>query len=247
MIKAIIIDDEQHCIDRLVTLLKPHKNTVKLVGQFTNVKTGIDGVKALKPNVLFLDVQIHDSTGFDVLRALGHFDFEVIFTTSFEKYAVQAFKFSATDYLLKPIDKQDFDEALEKLYEKIEARDFSKKVEHLLANISQKDNHKKIAIPTAEGLEFLDVSDIIRCESDVNYTLVYTTYQKKIVVSKTLKWFENLLGNCNFFRVHNSHLINLDYIKKYTKGKGGYVTLTDNSVIEVSTRKKEGFLKVLNP
>ena len=115
----------------------------------------------------------------------------------------------------------------------------------LLSNISKNDAQKKITIPTIDGLEFLEVSNIIRCESDVNYTNIFTKDNKKILVSKTLKSFEGLLANCNFFRVHNSHLINLDYIKKYTKGKGGYVTLTDNSIIEVSTRRKDEFLKAI--
>lgn len=246
MIKAIIIDDEQHCIDRVVTLLKPYKSTIDLTGQFTSVENGVEGIRQLKPDVVFLDIQIHDKTGFDVLKTIDNYDFEVIFTTAFENYAIQAFKFSAIDYLLKPIDKQDFDDALQKLNTKIQAKDFSQKVEHLLNNISKKDKQKRITIPTTEGLEFLEVSNIIRCEADVNYTNIYTINRKKITVSKTLKYFETLLSNCNFFRVHNSHLIHLDYIEKYTKGKGGYVTLTDKSTIEVSTRRKEEFLKVLS-
>src|SRR5690606_37412216 len=134
---------------------------------------------------------------------------------------VQAFKFSAIDYLLKPIDADDFKSAIDKLNLKIAAKDFSRKVKVLLDNISKNDVQKKITIPTVDGLEFLEVSHIIRCEADVNYTIIHTKDGKKTMVCKTLKSFEALLVNCNFFRVHNSHLINLNYIKKYTKGKGG--------------------------
>lgn len=245
MITAIIIDDEQHCIDRVKTLLAPYREIISVIGTFLTVDSGVHGIETLQPDVVFLDVQIHEQTGFDVLKAVNKHAFEVIFITAFEFYAVQAFKFSAIDYLLKPIDKDDFKMAINKLNLKIEAKDFSRKVNVLLENISKKDTQKKITIPTTEGLEFLDVSNIIRCEADVNYTIIYTMEGKKTTVSKTLKSFEALLINCNFFRVHNSHLINLNYIKKYTKGKGGYVTLTDNSTIEVSTRRKDEFIKAI--
>ncbi len=245
MIKAIIIDDEQHCVDRVEKLLKPYEDILAVVGTYLTVETGIEGIENLHPEVVFLDVQIHDKTGFDVLKALNHYAFEVIFTTAFEAFAIQAFRFSAVDYLLKPIDEDDFKLAIDKLNTKIEAKDFSKKVNALLGNISKKDVQKKITIPTVDGLEFLEVSDIIRCEADVNYTTIFTKDGKKITVSKTLKSFEALLAHCHFFRVHNSHLINLDYIKKYTKGKGGYITLSDNSTVEVSTRRKDDFLRAI--
>lgn len=245
MIKAIIIDDEPHCIARVETLLKPFAATIAVVGTYVTVETGILGIENLQPQVVFLDVQIHDQTGFDVLKALNTPAFEVIFTTAFEIYAVQAFKFSAIDYLLKPIDENDFRMAIDKLKLKIEAKDFSRKVDVLLDNISKKDAQKKITIPTQEGLEFLEISNIIRCEADINYTIIHTINGKKLTASKTLKSFETMLMNCNFFRVHNSHLINLNYVKKYIKGKGGYVTLVDHSIIEVSTRRKEEFLKAI--
>lgn len=245
MIKAIIIDDEPHCIDRVVTLLKPYSDSLVIIETYTTVNSAIHGIDKLQPDVIFLDIQIHDQTGFDILKFVKHHRFEVIFTTAFEAYAIQAFKFSAVDYLLKPIDEADFKQALDKLNLKIEAKDFSKKVAVLLDNISKKDIQKKITIPTMDGLEFIDVSNIIRCEADVNYTTIFTKDLKKLVVSKTLKSIEALLVNCNFFRIHNSHLINLNYIKKYTKGKGGFVTLIDNSSIEVSTRRKDEFLKAI--
>ena len=245
MIKAIIVDDEQHCINALLKLVEPLSDAIKITDTFNSVDAALQVVHEISPDLVFLDVQINDKTGFDFLKELETIPFEVIFTTAHEKYAVQAFKFSAVDYLLKPIDEDDFTQAISKLNLKIEAKDFSKKVKSLLSNVTKNDGQKRITIPTSEGLEFLDVADIIRCESDVNYTTIYTNDKRSLVVSKTLKWFETLLQNAGFFRIHNSHLINLSYIKKYTKGKGGYVTLSDDSNIEVSTRKKEGFIKAL--
>ncbi|MCK0147641.1 LytTR family DNA-binding domain-containing protein [Arenibacter sp. F26102] len=244
MIRAIIIDDELHCINRLTELVKPLEN-VTLVGAYTSVEEGSHAILALAPDLIFLDVQINDKTGFDLLEKVGKKDFEVIFTTAFDTYAVLAFKFSAVDYLLKPIDADDLIQALEKVNEKLDKKDFEKKVETLLSNLNKKDIHKRISIPTSEGLIFIEVSEIVRCQSDVNYTNIFLNGNKKITVSKTLKSFEALLSNCNFFRIHNSHLINLECISKYTKGKGGYVTLVDGTYLEVSTRRKEEFLKRL--
>ncbi|WP_372754394.1 LytR/AlgR family response regulator transcription factor [Mariniflexile sp.] len=244
MIKAIIIDDEQHCINA-IKLLAKSVNNLEIINAYTSVDEAVEAIEWHQPDLVFLDVQIHDKTGFDFLKMMKSITFEVIFTTAHEEFAVQAFKFSAIDYLLKPIEEEDFMLAIAKSQEKLAIKDFSKKVNTLLNNISKQDGSKKITIPTADGLEFLEVSNIIRCEADINYTTIFTTDRKKILVSKTLKSFESLLSNCNFFRIHNSHLINLDFVKKYTKGKGGYVTLSDNTVIEVSSRKKEAFLKAI--
>lgn len=242
MINAIIIDDEQHCIDAIQKLAKSIAN-LQILNTYTSIEQAIKEVEKHQPDLVFLDVQINEATGFDFLKQLKSITFEVIFTTAFEAYAVQAFKFSAIDYLLKPIDEDDFNAAVAKVDEKLSNKDFSQKVNSLLHNISKIDIQKKITIPTFDGLEFLEVSNIIRCEAAVNYTTIFTADKRKIVVSKTLKWFETLLEQSNFFRVHNSHLINLEYVKKYTKGKGGYVTLQDDSYIEVSTRRKDAFLK----
>lgn len=244
MIRSLIIDDEQHCINRLSQLLEPMGNLL-LAGTYKTVEEGIRAIKDHRPQLVFLDVQIGDQTGFDLLRKLGKIEFELIFTTAYDHYAVQAFKFSAMDYLLKPIDRDDLVQAVEKVNEKLDKKDLSKRVEVLLDNVHKMDRHKRISIPTSDGLLFVEVSDIIRCQSDVNYTHVFLKGNKKITVSKTLKTFEGLLSECNFFRIHNSHLINIECVIKYTKGKGGYVTMNDKSHIEVSSRRKEEFLKRL--
>jgi two-component system LytT family response regulator len=244
MTRAIIIDDEQHCINRLSGLLEEHcKDTVHLMDSFQSVEEGIAAIKKFQPDLVFLDVQIHDKTGFDLLKQLDEINFELIFTTAFEKYAVQAFKFSAIDYLLKPVDKDDLMLAVQKLNQKNSKAEASGKLEVLFHNL--KGQSKRICVPVINGLVFLQVSDIIRCESDVNYTTIFLKDKQKLMVAKTLKEFEEMLTEYNFFRVHNSHLINLSYIKNYVKGKGGYVVLNDGSEIEVSSRRKEAFLKKL--
>ncbi len=247
MIKAIIVDDEQHCIDRLRGfLLTDYSNSVVLGGEATFVADGYKLINELKPDLIFLDVQIHDKTGFDLLREIGKADFEVIFTTAYDKFAVQAFKFSALDYLLKPIDRDDLKLAMDKFNEsKKQSND--KRLEVLLHNTQpQKNLSGRIIVPTSSGFEIFDAKDIIRCESSSNYTTIYLENKQKLMVAKTLKEFEEMLVDHNFYRVHNSHLVNLDYIKSYNRGKGGSIVLIDGMELEVSTRRKEDFLKRLS-
>jgi len=247
MIRTIIIDDEQHCIDRLSGLLAECNGSIHLMGAFKTVEEGINAIKKLQPDLVFLDVQIHDKTGFDLLKQIGPINFSVIFTTAYDKYAVQAIKFSAVDYLLKPVDADDLKQAMDKLEEKMGKDEIARKMEVLFHNLKHTQGAaKRISIPTVNGFVFVQVSDIIHCRSEINYTTVFLKDKQKITVAKTLKEFEELLSGYNFFRVHNSHLINLAFIKSYNKGKGGSVTMTDNSEIEVSTRRKDEFLKKLS-
>jgi two-component system, LytTR family, response regulator len=247
MITAIIIDDERHCIDRLTSLLKEkYSNGINLMGAFNNIVDGLKAINSLQPQLVFLDVQIHDKTGFDLLKQISNIGFDVVFTTAYEKYAVQAFKFSAIDYLLKPISADDLEQAVNKLKVKFSNNNVSLKLDSLFHNLKNMQGiSKKICVPVVTGIVFLDIDDIIRCESDVNYTTIYLKDKQKLVVAKTLKEFEEMLAEYNFFRVHNSHLVNLAYIKSFNKGKGGFVTLTDNTSVEVSTRRKDDFLKAV--
>lgn len=243
MIKAIIVDDEQHCTDRLSHLLQQyHAQEVLVVATALSVKEGIKVIREHQPDLLFLDVQIHDRTGFDLLRECGAINFKVIFTTAYDKFAIQAIKFSAIGYLLKPIDEDDLREALGKLKD-ISAEQTSLMAEIIENNLKQPEKKKRITIPTGNELLFVNIEDIIRCHSDVNYTTIFKTDKQKIVVAKTLKEFEEMLSEQDFFRIHNSELINLHYIKSYNKGKGGSVLLADGTELEVSTRRKEDFLK----
>lgn len=244
MISAIIIDDEQSCIDRLSGLLSTHcGQTVRLAGTADSVSKGIQLIENTQPALLFLDVQIGEETGFDLLRKLNDIHFEVIFTTAFEKYAVQAIKFSAADYLLKPVDLDDLLQAIDRLKSKMSKEEMAQKLDVLFHNLKTLEgSSKKITVPTIAGFEVLQVRDIIRCESDVNYTHIVVSDKPKVTVARTLKEFEEMLTEYNFCRVHNSHLINLVHVRKYTKGSGGYVTMSDHSEVEVSQRKKEEFL-----
>ncbi len=248
MVKVLIVDDEQHCIDRLSKLLYPsHSNLLEISGTALTVEEGVEKITSLNPDLIFLDVQIDDKTGFDLLRTLPEINFAIIFTTAYEKFAIQAIKFSAIDYLLKPIDDADLNAAIVKFMKERSQKLTAQKIDILLENTkNKKDLPKKIIVPTVNGFEFLEIADIARCKSDINYTTIYLKDKHKLVVAKTLKEFEELLSGHPFFRVHNSHLINLNFIKSYNKGKGGSVILTDGTEIEVSFRRKDDFLKRLS-
>ncbi|HRQ50846.1 MAG TPA: LytTR family DNA-binding domain-containing protein, partial [Agriterribacter sp.] len=181
------------------------------------------------------------------LKQVGEINFDVIFTTAYEKYAVQAFKFSAIDYLLKPVDADELKQAVAKLEQRLSKNEMSKKVDALFDNMKNMQTaSKRIGIPTVGGITYVAVGDIIRCHSQINYTVFYLKDNQKITVAKTLKEFEEMLSDHNFYRVHNSHLINLAYVKKYHRGKGGYLTMADNTEIEVSIRRKDELLKKLS-
>ena len=249
MIRYVIIDDEKHCIEDLDRLIRKHfDRELQLVRSVESVEEGLMAIRELQPQLVFLDVHIGTQSGFDLLRKLPQKNFDLIFTTAYDKYALQAFRFSAIDYLLKPIDADELQRAVTKVIQGKSAVDLQKKFETLLENIDQLKQYtppRKIMIPTIHGFELIPVIDILRCQSDVNYTTIYLKDRQKLVVAKTLKEFEEMLEDYNFFRIHNSHLVNLAYVKTYNKGKGGSVIMADNAEIEVSTRRKEDFLKKL--
>lgn len=248
MLKAIIVDDEQHCINRLDGLLQDEGHDIEVMARCKTIDEAQRKITDLSPDIIFLDVELGNNTGFDLLSQLDTFDFEVIFTTSFDNYALKAFKFSALDYLLKPIDKNDLANALQKLREQRNLKETSKKIDILFHNFKEgNESSKRIAIPTLDGFVMIDTNDIIRFQSDVNYTHIHTLSNKKITASKTLKYFEGILESNAFFRVHKSHLVNLSLVEHYIKGKGGHIILTDGSKIEVAVRRKEELMKKLNP
>jgi len=249
MIKTLIIDDERHASDRLERLLQQQfSHALTLAGTAASLEEGVQAITTVQPDLVFLDVHLHNKTGFDLLQQVPqhHHRFDCIFTTAYEQYAIQAFKFSAIDYLLKPVAPEDLQQAVDKVIDKKEKTGLNDRLSLLLHNVTAlQSSSKRICIPVMNGMVFVKVSDIVRCESEINYTRVYLNDQQKILVPKTLKEFEELLLPYDFYRVHHSHLINLQYVKSYTKGKGGYVTLQDHTTIEVSTRRKEDFIKRL--
>jgi two-component system LytT family response regulator len=214
---------------------------VEVVALCENISDAVDAVRLHSPDVVFLDIQLQRETGFDLLTKIKEVNFEVIFTTAYTEYAIKAFKFSAIDYLLKPIDIDELKKAVAKVEKRVN-NNMTGRLTQLVQNLKQgSSDNFKIALPTLDGLVFVKISDILYCEASSNYTQIFTT-EEKYLVSKTLKEYDDLLSDHNFFRIHNSYLININSIKKYVKGEGGYVVLNNDTSLDVSKRKKEAFL-----
>lgn len=247
MIKTIIIDDEHYGRQALCQLLEQYCPGVEIIAVCENGKKGIESITTLKPDLVFLDIQMPEMSGFDVLQQLSPMDFEVIFVTSFDQYAIKAIKFSALDYLLKPIDVDDLIHAVTKAGKRLAPGSNDNRYQSVLHNIHRKgEKIERLAVPSFEGIDFFSTDDILYFEADGNYTTIILTNQRKHVISKNLKEFESLLTGSGFCRVHNSFLINLDHVQKYIKGEGGYVVLNDGHHVEVSRRRKETFLNMLD-
>ncbi len=243
MIKAIIIDDEQDCRDALINILDRYCSSISIVGQAGNVHDGLALIRAEEPDVVFLDIQMPDGTGFDLLEKLHKVDFQVIFVTAYDRYALTAFKFSALDYIMKPVDPQQLIKAVEKI--RLAPTGFDELTQKLNILLRNKNGFERITLPTLEGLSFVDVKDIIRCEAEGNYTWFYIDSGKKILITRTLKDYDELLTPLGFFRVHHSHLVSLKYVDRYVKGDGGLVIMADGAKVDVSRRRKDDFLKLM--
>ncbi len=246
MITAIIIEDEQKSVDTLKGLLSRYCPSVTVLDVAGGYREGIEKIRLHSPDVIFLDIQMPDGSGFKVLEELKEMNFDVIFTTAFDQFAIKAIKYSALDYLLKPIDPQELMEAVKKVDSKKRTSDKNRSIDALLDNIkSPEEDPHKIVLSTSEKIHVIDVKDILRCESDNYYTHFYFTDGSRLLVSKTLKENEELLSNHNFIRPHKSHLINAGYIKSFVKQDGGYIIMDDGSRIPVSRRKKEKIMEIL--
>jgi len=245
MITAIIVDDEPYCCETLATLVERYCSDVKILDICYSAADALKSIKEQKPQILFLDIEMPHINGFELLQKIPDIDFELIFTTSYDQYAIKAIRFSALDYLLKPVDREELQKAVHKAVERMK-HPLPQQIEILL----QKLNHptiavNKIAIPTMEGLQMLFVENIIQCSSDSNYTVLHLRNKQKITASRTLKEIEEMLGDYSFLRVHHSFLVNLNEVEKYIKGDGGYLIMTDGSNIDVSRSRKELLLKRL--
>ncbi len=249
MIKAVIIEDEKKSAELLFQLLQRNCPDISVIGKAENVSEGIDLLSKLQPELVFLDVMMPDGSGFDVLEKLKDLKLDVIFTTATDKFAVKAIKYSALDYLLKPIDAAELVNAVKKVTERHASRTVNTNEENLrslLENVKQNENQfSKITLPTGHAYEIVLIKDIIRCEANDNYTNVYLAGGKKFLVSGTLKHYEDLLPAMDFIRVHHSHLINMNHMARFVKEDGGYAVMSDGSKVEVSRRKREDFLKKL--
>ncbi|MCD4663911.1 MAG: LytTR family DNA-binding domain-containing protein [Bacteroidales bacterium] len=242
MIRAIIIDDEEKARKTLSDSLSLYCENVNVIAEADGVKTGLNVIVKNNPDVVFLDIKMTDGSGFDLLELLPSITFEIIFVTASDKYAVKAFQFSAADYILKPIKPQELIRAVGKLKESKGFESINKKLEVLISN---KNNFEKIALPALDGLRFVKIEDITRCESDGNYTTIFMNSGEKIIFTKLIKEYEELLSPLTFYRIHKSHIVNFKYIKKYSKGDGGAVIMNDGTKIEVSRRRKDGFVAAL--
>lgn len=247
MIKTIVVENEKPQSDYLTTLLAKHFPEIDVLKVCDSVPDGIKEVNRLQPGLIFLDVELPPYTGFDLLEQTRSVNCEVIFTTSFNKYASKAFRFCALDFIEKPFGIEELNEAIGR-YKALAATGSKKNIDALLYNVKQTDSSmQKVGIPVLGGLDFITVAEIIYCKSENNCTDFYLTNKRKITATKTLKWVDELMRDHHFFRVHDSYLINLNHIKKYKKGgEGGVVELTDQKEADVSRRRKDDFLKALS-
>lgn len=250
MITALLIDDDANLRAGMELLLARYAPEIKILGQADSVATGITAIDTLKPQVVFLDIQLSDGTGFDILEQVaqknGQSSSHIVFITAHEQYAIKAFRFSALDFLLKPVDPEELQKVIRKIHDVLQKNDSYEHIDLLLENIRRKvDNFKRIALSTSDGIHLFEISDIIRCESEDNYTRFYIKNNKPVLISKTLKEYEELLTEHGFERIHQSHLINLAYLKSYIRKDGGYVIMADNSNLPISQRKKERLQELL--
>lgn len=244
MIKAIIIDDIQQARVTLKKDLDVYAKDVTVIGEANGVVEGAKLLKTMQPDVLFLDIQMQDGSGFDLLDILKDIPFKIIFITASDAHAIKAFRYAAIDYLLKPVDPDELTAALAKFRE----QKINENEKYKLLNDSLKNNqraHERLALHTQDKIFIVNIADIIRCESNVNYTEFYFTNTQKLLVTRTLKDFEDLLSDQGFYRVHQSHLVNTKYIKEFIKTDGGYLLMTDGCTVPVSSRKRPEVIKML--
>jgi two-component system, LytTR family, response regulator len=247
MIHALIIDDETDAREALRMTIEKYCPEVSLLGVYDTPQKGLAAIQELQPDLVFLDVQMPHMSGFDLLQQLSPLSFEVIFVTAHDQYAIKAIRFSALDYLLKPVDVDDLMRAVSKVQERLQQKNSTYQYQSVLNNIQYSTRKiEKLAVPTLEGIEFFNTDDIIYCQADGNYTRLFLKDKQSKLISKNLKDFESLLRESGFCRVHHSSLIHMKHVQKYVKGEGGYVILTDNHHVDISRRKKEEFLKLLD-
>ena len=247
MLKAIIIDDEPDCVKLLSLQLKMYCPQIQVIKECTDSEEGLIKIKELNPDIVFLDIEMPVMNGFQLLEKIGQINFSLVFVTAYDQFAVKAFRYSALDYLLKPIDREELQKAVKKVVDRKHSP-LPQQLEILLQKINQPNIPiQRIALPTMEGLQLVPVSSIISCSSDGNYTVFLMKGKQKIVASRPLKEVEEMLTEHSFFRVHHSYIVNMNEIDKFIKTDGGYLIMSDGSSVDVSRSKKEMLLKKLLP
>ena len=242
--KVLIIDDENRTRDFVKKMIDSFNLDLDVFTDGENVETGIEAINRIQPDILLLDIQMPDGTGFDVLNSIETKNFEVIFITAYQEYAIKAIKFSALDYILKPIDSEELHSSIITAIDSLEFKREETKFIALENNI-QPNNRRKLVLKTQECVYVVDLNEIIRCEADKNYTFFYLNSGKKILVSRTLKDYETMLNGYGFFRIQQSHLINLEYLDRYDKQQGGAIIMKDGTSVPLSPAKKDQFFKLL--
>jgi len=245
MIRTVVIEDEEHSRKMLMGMLREHCREINIVADADSVRSGLTAIAELRPDLVFLDIELQSETSFEILEKLPEINFELVFTTAFDHYALKAIKFCAIDYLLKPIDLTELQMAVAKAEKRLNREHLNKNLEVLLNNLkSGSQNHHRIALSTLEGLLFVNVRDIIYCESNGPYTKFVFRQANSIITSRHLKEYEDLLSGYEFFRIHKSYLVNLQEIQKYIRGDGGHLIMSDGAILNVSKQRKENFLSI---
>ncbi|MBS9462718.1 response regulator transcription factor [Flagellimonas sp. 389] len=244
ILKVVIVEDEKRSRDTLKTLLEEFCKDVQVIATASSVSEAVKVLSVFSPDVVFLDIELQSGIGFDILEQIKDPDFEIIFTTAFEKYAIRAIKFSSLDYLLKPIDLDELKEAVEKARRRMDTNVYRQQIETLMQSIGN-DSYKqeKICLATTSGMEFIAIEDIVLCKADGSYTCFVLKNKNTLLVSKHLKEYEILLAEQQFMRVHNSFLINLKEVKKYIKSDGGYIIMSNDMHVSISPRKKDELIE----
>lgn len=246
MLRAIVIDDIESIRKKNISIIKSSCPNITIIGEADSVDSGVKLIKQLLPDIIFLDVEMSDGTGFDLLQKLKPVNFKVIFITGHEDFAIRAFRFSAIDYLLKPLQSEELIEAVKKAENSLTQEVFEMKLNNLFTNLERPKNIQKLILKTADRIYSVNMQDIVNCESDKNYTTFYFINAPKLVVSTNLKEYENMLTPFNFFRTHQSHLINMAYFDHFIKTDGGNtIVMKNKTTIPLSVRKKEEFLVAL--
>ena len=243
MIRAIIVDDEVNNRENLQAALSTHCREIAVIGEADSALSAMDLIQECQPDLVFLDIAMPLGGGFELLESLPEINFEIIFVTAFDQFAIRAIKFAAIDYLLKPLDILELKKAINRVIEKRQKHERTANLDIFLQNLQQAE--KKIALPQSDHIEFVPVDSIIRCRGDRNYTYFYLKGDRSLLVSRTLKEFVDLLEDCGFFRVHQSHLVNLKCIQKYSKRDGGTLFMTDQAQIPVARARKDQLLTYL--
>jgi len=239
MIRSIVIDDEQHCVRSLLSDLQQHCPAIEVVEACSSAKEGMMAIKKLNPDLVFLDVEMPWMNGFEMLEVLGDINFSIIFTTAHDEFAAKAFRISAVDYLLKPIDANDLKAAVQKVEKKMDEGSSVQHISNLLRNMRQSSAEQKIALPQREGYEFVDVATIIYCQAEGAYTKIFISEKKPMLISRTLGDVEELLSPEMFQRIHHSTVVNVNYIAQFLRTDGGSVVLKNGEKLSVSKAKKE--------